>query len=243
MAGHKDGPAPEAVLDSLITSPAPLGYAGSKFLGELLVGIAAHHFQSFLSATIIRVGQVAGPVLGPDLWNLNEWFPSMILSSLHLGMVPDSLGLLFDNVNFVPVDLLADALVDLATTASVGEARTGARVFNLRNPTSTPWSALLPAASEAVEPHLQVVPPEMWLARLRSSSDARLDDDDATNNPAVKLIDFFTGLWTPGTDKAVGAMTVDDAIMSSPTLRNLESMKPEWLRKWVEEWTAKRIAR
>ncbi|KAI4862269.1 hypothetical protein F4820DRAFT_451100 [Hypoxylon rubiginosum] len=64
-----------------------------------------------LPATITHNGQVAGPVRRRGLWNSTEWLPSLVLSSLHLDQVPNSLGSRFDNIDFVPADLLTDALV------------------------------------------------------------------------------------------------------------------------------------
>lgn len=237
VEGHKNGPAPELVLDSFET-PAPLGYARSKFLGELLVDFAAKLWESTISATIIRVGQVAGPVLGPGLWNPHEWFPSLFLSSLQMGMVPNSLGKHFDHVDFVPVDHLAKILIDLAVAASAEVGLHGSRVYNVRNPNITPWAALLPVVTEAVEPHLELVSPETWLARLRSISDAGLDGDDTMKNPAVKLIEFFAGLWSVDIGATGERMTVDNAVRESPTLRALDPVKLNWLRKWMGEWTA-----
>lgn len=236
VEGHQNGPAPELVLDSLET-PAPLGYARSKFLGELLVDFAAKMWESTISATIIRVGQVAGPVQGPGLWNPQEWFPSLILSSLHMGMVPNSLGKHFDSVDFVPADHLANILIDLTVTTSPEVGLYGSRVYNVRNPNITPWAALLPVVTEAVEPHLELVSPETWLARLRSISDTGLDGDDTMKSPAVKLIEFFAGLWSVDIGATVERMIVDNAVRESPTLRALDPVKLDWLRKWMGEWT------
>lgn len=124
----------------------------------------------------------------------------------------------------------------------------GAKVFNVRNPklahsVFAHWETLLPAVVEAGEPHLQVVKPDIWLARLQSSKDAGLDGDDAVNNPAVKLIDLFTWLWTPGTGQAAGPMDVLEAWRASPSLQNVERVKLGWMRKWMGEWTAQRTTR
>ncbi|KAM0139901.1 hypothetical protein ACHAP3_002961 [Botrytis cinerea] len=115
VEGHTAGPALEEIIFSLKT-PAPFGYARAKFLSELLVDAAGQHLGETISTTIIRIGQIAGPVLNPGLWNPREWFPSVMLSSLYLGQIPNSLGPRFDNVDFIPVDLLGDIFVDLVTT-------------------------------------------------------------------------------------------------------------------------------
>ncbi|KAK7745063.1 putative NRPS-like protein biosynthetic cluster [Cytospora paraplurivora] len=246
VGGYRTGPPPEEILQDLDTS-GPIGYGRAKLLGELLVDSAAQHLGNTVPTTIIRVGQAAGPVRRGGLWNPNEWLPSLVLSSLHLGKVPDSLGPLFDNVDFVPIDLLADVLVDLST-ATTGQAASGATVFNLRNPRLTPWRTLLPAVIDAaVAKHLEVVTPAAWLASLLASSEEEGGDGKTgiNKNPALKLLDFFQTLWPPA-DTAAEAraalapaqpMVVDRALAASPSLRELEPVSLEWMRKWVHEWT------
>ncbi|KAE8321898.1 hypothetical protein BDV39DRAFT_210265 [Aspergillus sergii] len=58
--------------------------------------------------------QIAGPVRSPSLWNKAEWFPSLVLSSLHVGALPDTLAPALDRIDWVPSDLLAAILVNLA---------------------------------------------------------------------------------------------------------------------------------
>ncbi|KAH0591763.1 hypothetical protein MHUMG1_10495 [Metarhizium humberi] len=250
VEGHTTGPAPERVLNGLNT-PAAFGYGRAKFLGELLMDAGARHFGNRISATIIRIGQVAGAVQRPGQWNPREWLPSMVISSLYLGQVPNSLGSHFDEVDFVPVDLLADVFVDLAiATEAQQEATSGARVFNVRNAHPTPWRTLLPAITGAAAAHhltMNVVPPATWIAVLRASGDSDQADNKAiSRNPAVKLLDFFSTLWAaelggldtnsaPGSS-AVQPMAIAQALEASPALRKLGPVSSEWMRKWVDEW-------
>ncbi|KAI2601707.1 acetyl-CoA synthetase-like protein [Hypoxylon sp. NC1633] len=247
VEGYMGGLAPEEVLNDLDT-PAAFGYGRAKFLAELLVDAAAQRLGNCMPATIIRVGQVSGPVRRRGLWNPKEWLPSLVLSSLHLGQVPDNLGPRFDNVDFVPADLLADVLVDLVTTVPAAEeANFRTAVFNIRNPQLTPWRTLLPAITEAAKTHygdtLQTVSPATWLASLRASSNAD-DNEAAARNPAVKLLDFFEGLWAESVGDAgvplhvSQPMAVGRALAASPALRSLEPIGLEWMRKWIEEWVA-----
>jgi thioester reductase-like protein/aryl carrier-like protein len=251
VEGYDIGPPPEAVLRGLDT-PAPLGYGRAKFLAELLVDEAARHLGSVMPACIIRVGQVAGPAKRRGLWNPKEWLPSLVMSSLHLGQVPGTLGPLFDSVDFVPIDLLADVMIDLAMVPIETMLRirsdavtTSATVFNLRNPHITPWTTLLPAIiyPPGGQYALQVVPPATWLANLRSSSERDDDDTIAKKNPAAKLLDFFSQFWPAeageSEDQTVTrtqSMVIAGALACSPAMRNLEPVSLEWMRKWVEEW-------
>jgi nucleoside-diphosphate-sugar epimerase/aryl carrier-like protein len=186
VSGATTGPAEEAILSALDT-PFPNGYARSKFLAEQLCDAAARHLG--LPVSVLRVGQIAGSVLrdgGGMPWNRAEWLPSLVLRSLrHLRCLPDDLGPTFSNVDWLPADLLAEVVCDLARLADDDNNRQeeggdppgggGADVFHLRNPRTTPWRALLPAIiySAARElgaaVRLEIVPPAVWLARLQES--------------------------------------------------------------------------
>lgn len=245
--GSKD-PVAEVIYESL-EAPYANGYARSKLMSELLCETAAHHVG--IPVAIARVGQVAGPARQPGLWNRAEWLPSLVISSLHLRCLPDSLGPKFSEVDWVPSDLLANVVVDLATLSkpsSTSEVSSGAEVFNLRNPRTIMWDALLPAFREAARAHVQqeieVVSPSCWLTRLQDSIDA-LSEGDAQDlvaaaafNPAIKLLDFYRdGLWT--SDAASQAMSVDRALAASPSLRDLPPVGPRWIQKWVGEWVSR----
>lgn len=238
VEGTTDGPPPEQILQSFDT-PAAFGYGRAKFLCELLVDAAAQHFgSSTLPTTIIRVGQVGGTINHPRIWNTREWLPSMVISSLNLGKIPDSLGSRFNTVDFVPADVLSNVLADLATNATSPE---GTAVFNIRNAHVVSWKELLPAIIEAASHHgrtLEVVTPSAWLA------DAGSEDNAVAQNPAAKLIDFYTSLWAADLVGAKGSvasfqpMAVDRALAASPALRELKAVNLEWMRKWADEWFA-----
>ncbi|CAJ2510882.1 Uu.00g065070.m01.CDS01 [Anthostomella pinea] len=236
------GPAPDAVLESLDT-PSPNGYARSKFLSELFCDTAARHLG--IAVAIARVGQVAGPVRQSGMWNRAEWLPSLVVSSIHLGCLPDSLGPQFSEVDWIPSDLLADVVVDLASLWGISP---GAHVFNLRNPHTTAWNALLPTIQSTVQAGLgqllEVVPSDVWLSRLQESIAAtnRGGEDAlaaaAVVNPAIKLLDFYRyGLWAR--EVASQQMTVEHALVSQ-TLRDMPPVSDAWMRQWVEEWIGAR---
>lgn len=244
VSRYQSGQIPEQVLTDFDIS-APLGYGRSKLLAELLVNATAQKLGESVLTTIVRVGQVAGAVRSPGLWNSHEWFPSMVLSSLHFGQVPDSLGPYYDNVDFLPVDVLGSILVEIATNTQENEIdkrRSGAIVYNLRNPHPTPWRELLNAVANAPEGRLRIVSPAVWLDTLRASiQEPETSDESKANNPAVKLSDFFEKLWMTDTGSSGGApqhlMTIERALEASPTLRSLSPVGLEWMQKWVQEWS------
>lgn len=60
------------------------GYSESKWVAEEI--LASTTCQTRLPTISIRLGQVAGS--GSGAWNVQEWVPSLIKSSLSLGRIP-----------------------------------------------------------------------------------------------------------------------------------------------------------
>lgn len=260
------GPAEEVIYSGLDT-PYGNGYSQSKFLAELLCDAAARHLA--VPVSVLRVGQMAGSIKSPLPWNPAEWLPSLVLSSVrHLGCLPDSLGPSFSDVDWMPADLLAEVICDLALADSTSSSQPGddataggAEVFHLRNPHTTPWSTLLPAIVDATREHsgresnLTIVSPADWVARLEKSGAGVAGGGGhlaslAASNPAMKLLDFYrNGLWASeshDTDTPTAAPGVSPAILSvkralaeSETLREMPAVSPAWMHKWVGEWIKK----
>ncbi|KAL8650328.1 MAG: hypothetical protein Q9226_005189 [Calogaya cf. arnoldii] len=106
------GSVPEHIIDDP-SAALPMGYAQSKYIAEHLLNTASQ--IAGISTTVIRVGQVAGPVetnQSGGCWNKQEWLPSLVASSRKLGKLPDSLGP-NDVIDWIPVDVLSGVLVEL----------------------------------------------------------------------------------------------------------------------------------
>lgn len=255
LAASLDEPVPEEVFTSLDT-PYANGYARSKFLSELLCDIAARKLG--LDTMVLRVGQVAGAVRQPGgEWNRTEWLPSLVMGSKEMGCLPDNLGPQFSEIDWVPSDILADVLADLALSqcdpkaelesqGSTDREAGGARVFNLRNPCTTSWESLLPTIVETLKTSTGsdiesvVVTPSEWLARLSDSERETGGDDSKLSNPAIRLLEFYRdSLW--GTSNGLGTsqlMATNGAMARSGTFREMQAVNPVWVRKWVGEWMA-----
>ena len=251
---------PEQVIHA-DSAPGPNGYAESKYLAELLLEYAAQKLR--VSTSFVRVGQIAGAVNHAGLWNKAEWFPSLVISSLHVGAIPNSLSPTFSKVDWMPIDLLAEILVDLALhngqehklnglTADCGDSENAqgqSHVFHALNPHPVEWQNVSDVvidelSSNAKEP-LETISIESWLGRVRKgiqtaagSSNALKDGDlemSLRNNPAVKLLDFYEDVL--GSKDASGnELEVKETLRRSARFRGLESVKTEWARKWVRKW-------
>ena len=239
------------------TAPGPNGYSDSKYVAEQIIDHAAQMVPSGPRVAFTRVGQIAGAASHSGLWNKDEWFPSMIISSVQIGALPDSLGPTFDRIDWIPIDLLADILMELAlergqSAASCTAPETHhADVYHPLNPHTTTWTELRATVAHELSSRtkrpMEVLPLRTWIAQVRNKAESMAnsseDADDVNleaalrSNPAAKLLDFFEGLVA---SEKVSSNQLDfsETIKRSKSMQELEPIKDEWVRKWIREWFA-----
>lgn len=171
----------------------PIGYAESKAVSEQILAVAAK--SSGPKASIVRVGQIAGPIgkSSGAIWNQNEWFPLLLKTSKALGMIPQ--GSLLNIIDWIPVDVLATVMVELAIPRhrpglQIPQEKEALQVYNLVNPSRTTWNELLPA----VRPYIgdpEIVTMQEWVSELEKVN--KDDPNVIVSLPAVKILDFFQG--------------------------------------------------
>jgi thioester reductase-like protein len=198
------------------------GYAQAKFICERLVD--KYSTESGRKAAILRVGQISGPLSGTGSWNVQEWVPSLVLSSKHLGVAPESPGQI---INWIPVDELGKIISELVDDATK-HLNKGALVYNVVNPSPTTWTELLPAL-KTVAP--TTVPASEWIVRLEESKDTGTHMLD--RNPGVKLIDFYKAMF--GDDRAV-KIDVGNLLRGSETATRLSPTRLEHMKQWMQAW-------
>jgi len=233
------------------STPLANAYAESKHVSELLLNYA--QAKDNLSLSFSRVGQIAGAVDAPGLWNPAEWFPSLVLSSLHIGALPDSLGHM-DRINWVPIDKLAEILLEIATGAA---STNQLGVFHPVHPHATTWSTLRPWVHAALESltdrSINIIPAREWIELVKKDMESGVSAgraevsseklaDMLKSNPAAKLVDFyqdFMGLKGDGDGDLGVILDTEKTTEKSDSMRNLEVLKEKWVRKWVQEWVKK----
>ncbi|KUJ12451.1 NRPS-like enzyme [Mollisia scopiformis] len=202
---------------------------------------------------IARVGQIAGPVLQPGLWNPAEWLPSLVMSSIRINALPDSLGAGMSRVDWIPVDLLAEIIVDISLHHDGNLVCSGAEVLHLRNLKVTTWEALLPDVKSIIDSitskNIAVVPAKSWLANIRQDFESTLKSKEGNEgekvadeeletllkaNPAIKLLDFFSSSF-PETEE-VNVLALEKTLSRSEPLRSLGGVSSSWMQKWIAEW-------
>lgn len=207
--------------------PAPSGYGESKHVASLVLAAAA---EAGVSSTVVRVGQLTGPAdeHSQVKWSPQEWIPSLIATSRALGVLPDQLGGM-DRLDWVPIDLAAKAIVDIAEMAT--GKKENPQVLHIVNPKTTTWTDLLPAVQaclvQQVGKDVPIVTYAQWIAKLR---EIPRTPSNAERVPGIKLLEFYEGI--AATQGSLRLATTETMKLSS-TMANLRSVHGQQMERWI----------
>jgi thioester reductase-like protein len=219
-------PVPELIPNDFNVAMT-MGYGESKHVSERIVSAAVQ--SAGLRGTILRVGQIAGPLAedGGE-WNRTEWFPSLIATSKALGCLPDTM----NTIDWIPVDTLAAIIGEIVHREySAGTSR----VFNLVNPHEANWQDLVSTIQKSWQPaEINIVPLTEWLDKLGALGSS----GDPETFPALKLLDFYSGYVAEaglprGQRPSYQTSNCTGASSAMADLSAINSLAMEtWLRQW-----------
>ncbi|KAI1152952.1 hypothetical protein F4825DRAFT_417250 [Nemania diffusa] len=222
------GPVPEERMEDW--SLPSNGYGRSKMVGSLILDDAAT--VGDFPAASIRVGQIAGPEAGSGEWNKHEWFPSIIASSLYMGVLPKGLGS-NNRVDWMPIERVARLVLDVVGAAPGRriEAKEINGYFHAVNPSATTWDNLAPIVQQYYGNRIkQLVSWQEWVDKLENSA---VDKAEISANPGLKLIGSYRGL-------AVGAAPVVLDLQRtnerSQAMAEAPMISAELMVRWLRQW-------
>ena len=203
-----------------------MGYGESKRVAECFLNAASE--KSGIPVSVLRVGQIAGPVSAPGVWNRDEWFPSLIKTSQSLGYLPDHV----PSADWIPVDSVAATIRDIVHFAATTDKTC---TYNIVNPHATAWPSLLETVRKRLDSRIQVAELRDWIKMLE-----RIDITDTkelTAKPAVKILDFYRALDEQREEGGGGLhFSTAQAIAASETITQLEPVSAEWMEIWLTQW-------
>jgi hypothetical protein len=152
----------------------------------------------------------------------------MIQTAQTIGALPA----LDEEMTWLPVDIAATAIIELAGLTDAQTTAPIDRVFHVLNPTRFHWThEMLPAlASAGLE--FETLPTDRWMDRLRNS------DRDPVKNPPIKLLNWFESKYgsKEGAAKTeVLVYSTDETIRASPTLDAVpDVLNKEYVSRFVD---------
>ncbi|KAI0096933.1 male sterility protein-domain-containing protein [Nemania sp. FL0031] len=222
------GDVPEKVLldESAVGSS---GYSQSKYTAEkILQRVAA---STELSVSIIRVGQMAGPITLPGSWNASEWLPMLVKTSKALGILPKSLGN-SDDIDWVPIDVTAEVFMDVLRHKLNNSSGDRCQVYHISNPHKTTWGALLPATCQILGSDIKLVTFHEWVRRLQLQGSVGYDVE---RFPALKILPFYKGM-VASPEAKLPVLDTQNLLSVSTTLASVEEVQGIWMERWIQSW-------
>ncbi|KAJ0333750.1 hypothetical protein COL922a_010576 [Colletotrichum nupharicola] len=226
------GPVPEESLRGDWKIGGGIGYGRSKLVSSMILEDAAKVGDFPLS--VVRVGQIAGPLAEQGAWSRQEWLPSIIASSLHIKALPKNLATM-NEVSWVPVEIMSRMILDVGgLTKESTEYHEG--YFTGANLSPTSFDNFVPAIQhyygKSRLPDLVTFPE--WVKRLEASKTASRDSG-AERNPGLKLLDFYRGV-SQGDEKTTKEFITKRTAAASPSLRSVGPVTPELMIHWCKQW-------
>ena len=160
--------------------------------------------------------------------------------------MPSTLGTM-ELVDWIPVDLLGDIIVELAGAAELHqepengfpeievEPSNTVPVYHAVNPEFTMWADLLPIVHRSLgECGIKTVTWNEWVDTLAKSQRSVVD---VTQNPGVKLLEFFEALkLDDGNASMIPRLDTEHSEMKSGVLAGLKPVGSVWMQAWLNQW-------
>jgi thioester reductase-like protein len=210
LAAVQDGGQTEKYSDQ-ISDAGTTGYGQSKWVAEQMCRSLSK------VATVARVGQLCGDMKAGH-WNETEAWPLLIRSANEIGALP-AVG---PAIDWLPVDLAAKAIVDIA----IQPPQSSVVHIALPNPINRPsWSTFLDwLASSSIDP-FEVVPNREWLAKVEAAG-------DRVKGRALLPI------WSALSNVDVSLYQTTEAEKQSLSMRTMQTVNEALCHKFVLAWKA-----
>ncbi|RYC56734.1 hypothetical protein CHU98_g9467 [Xylaria longipes] len=205
------------------------GYSQSKHTAEqILQKFAA---CADLAVSIVRVGQIAGPIDSPGSWSASDWLPMLVKTSKTLGILPKSLGT-SDDIDWVPIDVVAKVFMEVLRHELHSNHENHCQVYHIANPRKTSWGALLPATCHALGSNVGLVPFHEWVHKLQERASK---DYDVQKFPALKILPFYKAMVAPP-EARMPVLDTTHTLVVSKALINVEAVQGVWMERWITAW-------
>lgn len=160
-----------------------------------------------------------------------------------------------DLVDWIPVDILANIIVELAGAAEISRPVNGVSeshanlihsieveptstipVYHAVNPEEAEWADLVPAVHRYLGESVKIVSWGEWVEAL-SKSQQNASAANLRQNPGLKLLSFFESLQRDADlGQTLPNLETERSTMKSGTLAGLKPVGEEWMEIWLKQW-------
>ncbi|CEI92072.1 hypothetical protein RMCBS344292_06345 [Rhizopus microsporus] len=195
----------------------PMGYAQSKFVCEMLLNYLTK--EKNFPCYVERLGQACGDAEN-GVWNTSEQFPLMFIAG---GSLMHKMPRFNTNIDWIPVDYAATAMVDIMLRTSCLPSRLDDSIYHIVNPRNIKWSDIL-ENMRSCGMKFETVEPAEWIETLSK--------DDT--NPAYRLMSFYEDMFKSGLRMPLWETT--KTCQTTPVLGKSPVLDAELFNKYLKHW-------
>lgn len=236
---------PRLIPEKLSSTPEDvdvLGYSRSKWVAEAMCARASQVLSKLGSSAhggrvkILRIGQLTGDTK-EGIWNMLEAYPLMLSTVTELGCLPR----IDDYLSWLPLDIAARAVVEIALTENTDNATYPDIVYHITNNAKpATWAQLLEWIKDINSTPFQIVEPRYWLQRL----------EDLEEHPAKRLIGFWKAAYgqsqnmSQDVNNTPVSFSTERAQNIAPALKDMAPIDKKLVEKiwhWMQEESRRQL--
>lgn len=230
-----------SIPETLSTEPSdasPLGYSQSKWVTEQVCN-AANKTMGAPFVSVIRVGQLCANEKG--VWNASEAYPLMLSTAKLTGSLP----IIDDKLDWVPVEVAAQAILDIIASSSDTSLNMATAFYHVTNPHDGPtWAMLLRHLTRRRDcDWIEMVAPHDWIEKLETA----LEQEQYRRHPSQALVSLWKARYCVSNGGSAGdgelenskspSFQVARSQAASPTMKSIRQLDLERVDKiwpWVD---------
>lgn len=139
-----------------------------------------------------------------------------------------------NTIEWLPVDLLSKAVVELSLLNDASTPKGSAHFFHAVNPKITTWEALLPGVRRRLQQRtgrdIGIASWADWVEAVRKTGQS------GDGVPGVKLLDFYESLGAGGEEAGHVAFDTTVTQKASAGIRNLKAVDEGMMELWMQQW-------
>ena len=154
-----------------------------------------------------------------------------------MGLLPDALTHT-RLTDFIPVDSLAETIVDIVHDRVDNAGDTNPAIYNLVNPKPVPFAELIPTITSHLSHRGSEVKPvsmQEWFGTLKSHDVP--DKEALTKYPSLKLMGFWEAMAESiGSHQGEEGIDTSNGCRISRAMREMKPVSGEDVIGWMENW-------
>lgn len=222
-------------------SKSSFGYRESKIVAERLLDSAR---SAGLQTCSFRIGQLTGD-LKSGAWNVTDWVPSIIGSSVSVGCLPEAIG----TVSWIPLDIAAQSIIETCTNRNADMPP----ITNIIHPRPVAWKSIMNAFSDVLASRsnarttvLPIVPFNEWNKRVNERTLSLKVPDKKRHRrfPSTKIQSMIDNVAYADENLRLRTETNNDVLTgvlrdANNAVGSAEELRREHVEKWVQYWETK----